>query len=1762
MKYPHFIILCLIAIYISSELVPLGEITFGEETDIFIDGSDIYQVTANFNTANKYLYIYPTFYKETDYINKGVFKIYFKEFSNSDLNTVANYLESDYSTIELNSELFIKIEDLHYSQNKASIYFFIYGKCTFEVNFVYADSVNFPIYNRINNFQLNQFTLPKNETVEILYDLKNLYNDALMILSKTSLRNLDIKLIYNKRDLTNERVANIYPNGCSIFLDRNIFKTEIDLYVRVNITNKNNKDEIIVLGYNHYNDYKLFPFPIKNGFQLYLDGNSSHIKPLENSGEKSLYEQFFIYQAYSKKLRLQFLHSDGSTNLAHYINEYSNMALLEVDSTGKLDFDFTRTPLRTGLYIQYIDYNYPEIAQKVLQPLVTGVPKSMLIPEGKSMFHYLPIQKESTTINYYLRFKNSQNMKVYFTTCTNYPEKCPNLETQIQNSPIIDNIGLWYSIPANNSELHLIYITCEKECSYDILMTYDDDPLFLFPENNYTKFISNKGEDTFILPVFEYFNISETDFINIDLTVISGKAKLILKSRQTDTEISGYELKKIGNKESYIIYKDTFLNADYFKKEIYVIVKEDSNYNNTIYNLMYGSGESKIKLLANNIINKELLKVADNNDVRSDTKIFNFVNNKDEYLYISISSQLCQMKIIINDTKSETSFSYSSKFSKGNHKFEILLMNDDGGICNKGFEEEVMLFAYHENTNILLSENTIIKSIFITPTISFKHLFKFNNDINIDKSFNIEIEKLSGDSLNYNYKIERISFNSSQKTNYESAVQPIISKKVNFISTSQINAYCDNLNKDEICSMTINITSDSEGASFGLYLNKNAHNYIRHLRNETVINSVSPDDIRFYYIDLNKNYDIEIIINSYGQDLEYSCSSPIITQTDEDEILASLTNFSSGSNYHKIAKTKVKDCDTFCRLYIGVRVSLDKNLKKVPTTFSINYLFKDFGNITSEIELPLNYFVQYQFDDLDEIKYSINILKNSSTVLELYTIEENESDDSEIIATFSQKGGTKEDLQPKEKIIKELSVGKYEIIIKNPIEEKKLIYKLRISTLEQETSSPIIPILSSYSEKCSLDLVNTACYYKLDIPIDTSDNKAQYAYFYIPETEEAIIFIKGFNYTSDLSEPDSIKEYDTISNSDVKRSNWYEYKIEDNTKTLLIKISLNQSSIMNLTLYSSFSIKPNIVTLNHGEKRIFTIEKKENTNEMDNIHFNINKNFNKCRINLHAVRGNGIFITKGERYPLGLDASYKENISIIVDSEVNNLDLVATNNKDGTTDQFVFTVDYTVTTTEQLIYEIYQNKKNSYKLFKDSNLYNISFYMKANKTKTNGNEYKKVEMNLKIYSNETNYNVKSYIVDEDFIENIKNNVNVSKISSPVGTIKKFIEGGNTKNCELSILKLEILPKDINIDETNGKDLYIYLMFTQSENKIQKVRIDLYPYEMPYTLPYNLPLVTNELFVEKIEAESVYTLLFAKIDNLTENIPNIKIDFIRPLFNNYDISFEHDLNDKIKPKIQNETDLVLRDSDKLYYGKQQIFLNPMLKQLYYILFNIETGTKLDTYIFKYGYDKYDIVEKLTPNYYNFSVEGTTEDVTFKVDIINPKNNNGKIIIILNAYKEEDIKKVVGKLELDYLSLNLLFSDFKPIHTYYKEFYKDEEKLIQREIKTNDIKESGNYYFTCVGIIIDNEREEYFGYKAKKLYVENSSYLGKLLDYIRKHIIATILIVVVLLIFLGIMINICRVERKKSRKEGKKTSNTINEMKEALISMDKENSMENE
>ena len=1516
-----FLFCSLFLLVINFEYNPLDPITFGNNAESKVKGTGIFKLTANYNRdeKQKYLYIYPKNYDKTLYINKAIYKIYFKEISEEKIDV--NYLDSDYSTLDFNSGLLIKISTLKY--DKAYIFIIAYGNAEIKFEYRYMDDISFPIRAYKTNLQLNQFTLEKGTSKTINYEVQSDYNEYLMVLAKTSLRNIEVTVKYKNEDYTKQLISNLYPNGYSIYIDTNeqkIFDINTKNYY-ITIKNKNIRDEIILLGFMHHYQDEIFTDKLINGYQIYLESNNNRLFYLKNADKKI--DQYFTYQIFCKQGEM-FI--SGSINEEHYFTEYNSMAHKNIDSNGEILFEFTESPKRNSLYMQFIDYSDIEIAQKSLQALISGSPKSMLIPAKKSMYHFLPKERESNNINYYLRSKtpNDENMFISFKTCKIYPEECVFTSKDDNSVKLIKNFGLWYTEKTIKKELQIIYVYCEKECAYDILMTYDNDPLFMFPENNYTKFIGEEGQDVFILPVFEY--LSNNQSINIDLSILSGNAELTLyKNLDLSTQLN-IEKEIIGNKKSYIISNNSYTNSDYYKKDIYAVVKGDKN---TFYNLMYGAGATNDKILDNNRVIVESVYVdADKK------KNFTFRNQGDN-LYISISSPKCKSKIKIDGKEvPDGKNTHMEKInSKGYHVVQIYLIEDEL-FCKKGQKEEVTLFAYNsDNTNILLSENTLVNTI-VEKEITFRHIFKPDLEQNADNSFSVELERLSDSkSLKFGYKLEKISFNSSeskQSSNKEFSTY-VFGKKANLISNKQIKDVCGSLDQNEVCSLSLTLSSSSSSTySFNLYLNKNGRNTARHVVDETLINIINQKSIRYYYIDANKDYDTEILINSFGQDLFYKYVVESTDKKENDIIPFEKSGFKSSSNYHKI-EVAASECGSTCRIYLGVYAKENSLAQEVPTTFEISYLLKQKNVKKKDVQLPLNYWVQYTFDTLSEIVYSLESYDAGALLLELYAIKENVNDNCEVEASFNNVKLTSSEGNKKASLTKSSS----SITIK-PKTGEKCRFKFRASSLGK-SDDVIVPILPYSSETCVITDNKKPCYYALDI---SPENDIDSAYFYVPETEDAYITIYKVNHGLPESEENIqnlLKGEKSTSQEYYKRQNWHEQKINKGNMTLIVGVTTQTVSKINLTLYSSFSNKPEEVTLNQGQKKIFTIERSSKINTMSLKIKKGNSQTNKYKINIHAVKGNGFFTLFDESYPLGLDYNNKEEITIVIDKSDNDIEIVATNQyNENSLNDFTFSIDYTITTLDQLFNKLEPSKINSYKIIKPgaSDLPLISFYMKANYT---GNTYNDVNMNVKIFSYST-YEIKACIVDEDFINEKSSNINAKLEKSSDGEVTTYIEGKEAES-DFTFAKIEILGSKLSEfkKDVPKKELYIYVTFSKKDKK-NKVRIDIYPYD----ISNSLPLAQNELFIHKLPAGTPnYQLLLVKSDN---KFNDMFIEYLAPSSNkyNYAIANLNGKNAQEKAITQNETN-ILDASNYLVFGKNKLKIkennegNQLKYFIYYLMY---------------------------------------------------------------------------------------------------------------------------------------------------------------------------------------------------------------------------------
>ena len=1688
MKYKFFILLIISSFSLFISLPT--EIQFKDDTQsLFLNDNNKFSYIANYalNSNKKYLYIYPKNYVDGMNMNQAIIKIYFKQIQNKEsaegLNL--NYLNSDYSSIDFNSGLFIKLSDLKY--NTAIISILSDETCKLMVQYRYSNEIIFPSYFRYSNFQLNQFFLEKGQSETINYEYQQGENEYLLILSKTSLRNIEVKVTYDKKDATKEKLYYLYPNGCSVLLDKSIMKVDT---ISFTINNKNDRKELLLLGYVHHKEDEVFPNSIVNGFQIYLEGNKQELDQLLISGKSGL-KQFLTYQIYNKNLDIDFLTSGNTKKETKEIVEYNSMIPIKIDYEGRLRFEFFETPERSAIYFQYLDYSVHKVAQKSLQSLVTGVPKSMLIPEGKSMYHFLPIERSSNNLFFYLRAKTKEAIYVSFESCTNYPEEC-YIDKEITNG-IIPNIGLWYSLPRNESQLQLIYVYCQKDCAYDILMTYEDnEPLFLFPDNNYTKFISDSGTDMFALPVFEYLSACSKS-LYIDLTIISGDAKLTLRNGRYGNSLD-YTVSKIGNKQSYIISKDTFEKGDYYNKEIYAIVTSSSK--NTFYNLMYGSGsETNIKLLSNNLVNIEPLIVPESSQESSQTKVFNFINYESTDMFISISTKLCKSKVVYNnDVKQD--YVHNLKVSNGLNSIQINLIND-GNLCKAGFEEEVKIFTYHSSQEVLLSENTLVNTT-LSSSLSFLHLFKPNEDENADNSFNIEIEKYDLNELTFTYQLKKINFDGNSRSSDVSG-QKLTSSKSRYISKSQINKYCGNLKKNELCGLTMTFTSSS--SQFSLNLNKNGRYYGNKLTEKSTISSVNNQSPKYFYIDIDKNNNIELLIDSYGQDLKFNYEI-INKKQDEESILPLKSSYNLG-NQLTIQKGSFSSCSDYCRLYIGVTSQLT-NQEDASTPFLITYHYYDDEKIgKTPMNLPLNYYIQYTFNDLKEVNfYFNNNIASMKLNIDLYTIKKKGDDISNVTAIFT--GAINQEIKSDTTTTLTVSnQGLINIKIKPSEENAKITFKLRVSCIGE---LDIIPMIPSYAEKCIKD----SCYYLVD---DLSpDNEEKSAYFYIPESESSVILYQELKYDKAIS---TSLTFNSTSTDDIKRPNWLEYKIpESRDKVLILKIDKGK------TLYSSYYHNPNTITLKYGEKRMFTIKR----GSKDSIKFKINRlttdNY-KYRVKLHSVMGNGIFTALKQKYALGFENAYKEDISIIFDNDKKyEMELEAVNrrfSKDGPNgehDDFTFTIEYTIDTGNSLNYPITFDKINSFSFYRNDGIKEFSFYLERKEIKSTG-----LDMNIKIYSS-TYYEIKSYFADTNKNCKIDSNDLDNKI-------KTFIEGGGFTFSKLEVTS-DILEKN---SDTDYPYIYIQIKSNGKSTPSNTVQIDLYPYDMINTNHY---LARDQLYIQKIPSNTEnYQLFLGKSEiNYGEDA---KIYFIPPLSDKYNKAIAQTNDGKTIIK-EDEPNLVFFvEEERFGFDKYKLDLGTDKKQKY-LSFNIYTDennreSKEDSFVFTYrnpvGEDEY----LFRPEDLEFNITGKEKRLEFGVNGFKPKYEaTGTNIFIINAYKEDDVKNCLD-LGDDKLSLYLLFNK-KPAYTIYQELTLNSDTGTKKKIEDTKIK-AGKYYFTGVSVLKDNGREQFIGYPGKSYNVDSSSLFGELLDYMKNHVFASILIIIIILFILGIMVNICRAERKGGR-----------------------------
>ena len=593
----------------------------------------------------------------------------------------------------------------------------------------------------------------------------------------------------------------------------------------------------------------------------------------------------------------------------------------------------------------------------------------------------------------------------------------------------------------------------------------------------------------------------------------------------------------------------------------------------------------------------------------------------------------------------------------------------------------------------------------------------------------------------------------------------------------------------------------------------------------------------------------------------------------------------------------------------------------------------------------------------------------------------------------------------------------------------------------------------------------------------------------------------------------------------MQRPNWCEYSINKD-KSLLIRLASLTGNKISTNLLTSFYTKPSSVTLNYGEKRLFNFKQNENSEININIPKAVGSNI-KYRIDLHAVKGNFVFNIMEQSYNLGLQANYKEDMSIIIDSDNVDKNLVLKANKlifdkVNINNEFVFSVEYTVESNNKIIYEIENEKMNSFKFYKESGLSNIHLFMKANYTITNNKKtYKDINMNIKIYTENAEFDIKSYIVNEAIVEKCKNGSLNAPEGNTIGNIVKYINGGKKEYGDLALSKLEIGSDSFNNYINDNSQIYVYLIFTQKEgNQNKNVNINIYSYDMSN----KKPLAMNELYIQKIPPNSIdYQFLLVKSDLFYSN--DILIQYSPPN------SIKYDYGVMLSKNANNEraTTKEIISTSNMNNGKKELLVNSREANLRYLLFNIYADknnleNNQDLFLFKYKH--YDLGKELYFDDCNldFNVTGTLDKLTFDFKTYNPRYETGKSVIIINGYDKNSVST-------NATAFSLIFSDKKPAFTQYI-IGKTKDK---QEFSTN--LSGGDYIFACLQVIEDSEREEFIGQKLVTINLGGKNGKGILddfIDYVKNHVLATVIIALIIIGVITMMICICKKERNRENK----------------------------
>ena len=1388
--------------------------------------------------------------------------------------------------------------------------------------------------------------------------------------------------------------------------------------------------------------------------------------------------------------------------------------------------------------------------------------KDFYSPQINSYIYTRIIQEDSIVFFTHKKYKNYQkqlnmNMKLikglpemYFTTCKNFPECKYNvgeIEDYIKEGIFIKphsvNGMYTYSITPDkdysiiNSNQTLLVVHCKKgdECIFETSFFDESDSLLLKKDSRFSNYLNAQDSNKF---TFEVTDRKATKVV-FTLYTLSGNTELSLKEGPKGTE---NDFTMNINKQEFI-FTDVSIERSILGKYEFLINAKSNAYYSVEYKI-YSRTSLNENILDSGISYLEKIPFNDkkiNFYIKHNRigKNINFVSTffgvnckikvHREEKEIQPKGTLIQDDISFDDKDYNlTRFDYTLKIDEMDN---IQSVNEDCMVYISSVEMDISSENDYDK-EIVIPENIQQQILLNEKTRGIKFLYPLSEtEGNVLLNFII----IQNSPLNVSISYE------SNKTKYEYYVansQTILLQKDIIRGENNCNQ------KNQVCNIIINIipvneTDLLEGILFAL--TAKSKEIIPIYIKKTIMkeDSLSGNEIEYYYTDIVKDEEGEVIINfdrgngnifariydknSTDKDADWMGRIHLPKPNETD-------NLKTDPYLKKVlySKEDSSKCNKGCYLIIGVQNMIHSETENekflYDITLMINILSKNEKNqITS---IPIDKYIVHSLPQnqmLDDYYkyYSLYvpsegkelIIEFQSELCDMYVKEGNQIPskkyyDYKFIPNSSGasifKIKRKEGSTLKGKIFTfAVGTSKAQVLFTS-------LYTFRLR-LPDENYNELIVVQSDQKAICDISNDNEYCFYMIPLrEYHNIDNIYVHAYsnvisdivFYFKQIDSKII---------DLNNIDEIKKNLPMKNNTNQTSenafetNYYNVKIYHESISSYLLIGVLSSKKSTIVLQSTFYSYINIIEPNPSSEQLFHISGDKKIT----LSFPLNNNYFAY---INGIQGNGIINILNSNRKYNLKGS-KDSLGVAVTLQTKDNFKIEISNKE----YFSFYVYYEQRSDQN--FDDLEYGTNGQMFYYENDL-PIIYYSKVPDEE---------EVNFII--NIKNYTIKNNSNDE--INNDQFTLNALVVSETAILEKKRDKDKNpdpsfmfsgTFDPILNVGVLHFTKKEFDNCKTNGTK-YLYVILNKNrENK------NIYSnFETEYSV---LPLNSKNYYAPYNQYYfGTYLKNSSNTYRLKKNDERDK--YIRIEFSTNDPNINYAINDKFIDNNPDNNDNIIVSNIKSF-GKNIILIELPEKTNQIYFYVKENGTSIfGDFSLKFisAQKKEDFIDYVIEKT-KIEKSGSGSDLILK---FNPIKNNKTNIIVPSKYFLRIIEK--NEIENNEIVTGIGLLKVKPKKIYSIISNNNETEL---SFKLNNFKSEKSCYFNLIGITNDDSNE-YLAYDL----------LENIIDINRTNIWFIIVIIILGFVLCGLIFLFYFYYRKLKRENDDLKTKVDNDIQSNLL-----------